>query len=47
MFWPQAAPLSRSAAAVKQIARPGKRLAVYRRETIVNAWNYIEDAEAE
>ena len=32
MFWPQQAVLSSSAAAVRRIAQPGKRLAVYRRE---------------
>ena len=47
MFWPQAVVLSSSAAAARRITRPGKRLAVYRRETIVNVWNYIEDAQAE
>ena len=36
-----------SAAAIRRIARPGKRLAVYRREAILDGRNYIEEAEAE
>ena len=36
-----------SAAAIRRIAWPGKRLAVYRREAILDGRNYIEEAEAE